>query len=246
MAGQDNIHSAVPNPIIDPVKVTVVSGSLTATTDSGTAITGEALEAGGVGALGWLSSLRKKLDQLKTTIILAAGENHIGEIAGRVRFVNATFARPADTTAYTAKDVVSNNATTTTMLQFSNAARVNGGGGYILKAQLMTDQSTCTARFRLWLYQLPSASLPTAVPADNATFPLKWANRAKRIGYIDFVALSTEGTGSDAASALSTDVRLAFGCDAADSAIYGLLEALDAFTPASGQNFYVDLGVEQY
>lgn len=166
-------------------------------------------------------------------------------VSGRTKTVTATFARPADTTAYTAKDVVSNNATTTTFLAFTALGRTVDGSGYIVKARLETDQATCTARFRLWLYRVPNASLATAVGGDNAQFAVKWANRTSRIGYLDFPALATEGTGSDAAVALNNDIRMAFGAASDDTGLYGVLEALDAFTPNSAQNFFVALTAEQ-
>jgi len=45
---------------------------------------------------------------------LASGEAHIGEVGGNMLTISAEMTRPADTTAYTAGDVVSNNATTNT------------------------------------------------------------------------------------------------------------------------------------
>jgi hypothetical protein len=100
----------------------------------------------------------------------------------------------------------------------------------------MTNQSTCTARFRLHLFN----ASPTAIN-DNAAYTLLWANRAERIGYIDFTACQTEGSGSDAANSQNDSVRLPFVAGAGNRTIYGLLESLDAFTPASGQAFYISL-----
>lgn len=172
-------------------------------------------------------------------IKLAANETHIGEVGGNTVAVSVEFSRPADTTAYAARDAVANSTSSPTVLTFSNIARVNAGSGYITKARLMTDQSTNTARFRLHLYR----TAPTAIN-DNAAWTLLWANRANRIGFIDFSALQTEGTGSDAANALNTDIRLAFVCATASRALYGMLETLDAFTPASGQQFMIELSAE--
>lgn len=173
---------------------------------------------------------------------LQPSENHIGEIGGKLKRASAEFTRPADTTAYTARDVVSNSTGASTLMQF-DIARVAGGSGYIAKARLITNNKAPTPRLRLWLYTI---STPT-VAADNAAFTLLWANRANRLGYIDFPALSTEDpTGSDSASSIATSgtaftIPLAFICAAGDTKLYGLLETLDAFTPTSGQQFYVEL-----
>jgi hypothetical protein len=169
-----------------------------------------------------------------------AGENHLGEVGGKLTTSTASFTRPADTTAYAAKDAVSNSTTAPTVLTFTGAGRAAGGTGYITGVRLTTDQSTNGAQFRLHLY----AIAPTAIN-DNAAQTLLWADRAKRIGYIDIGPLVTEGAGSDAAGALNADIRLPYKCDTADTHLYGLLETLTAFTPASAQNFHIALALDQ-
>lgn len=155
---------------------------------------------------------------------------------------NASFTRPSNTTAYTAKDVVSNSTSGTTPMRFTNIARALGKGGYITKARITTDNKSFTPRLRLWLYTVDN---PSVLP-DNSPYGLLWANRDTRIGYIDFDALATEdSTNSDSAATLRADVRLAFTCDPASQNLWGVLETLDAATPASGQQFRVDLEAEQ-
>ena len=104
----------------------------------------------------------------------------------------------------------------------------------------MTNQAANTARFRLHLFHVA----PTPIN-DNAAHTLLWANRENRIGHIDFEAMQTEGTGSDAANAGNYTSRVAFACAETSKSIFGMLEVLDAFTPASGQLFYVELSIEQ-
>ncbi len=170
-----------------------------------------------------------------------ASENHLGEIGGRTVRNAATFARPADTTAYAALDTVSTSTSAPVVITFSNMARVNAGSGYITKARIMTDQKTNTARLCLHLFH----TAPT-LTNDNAAFPLLWADRANRVGKIDFSPMTTEdATNSTCAESLNEAVRLSFTCEAANTALYGILETLDAFTPASGQNFYISLTSEQ-
>ena len=170
-----------------------------------------------------------------------ASENHIGEVGGRTVRVAATFARPADTSAYAALDTVSTSTSAPVVITLSNMARINAGSGYITKARIMTDQKTNTARLRLHLFH----TAPT-LTNDNAAFPLLWADRANRVGKIDFSPMTTEDpTNSTCAESLNESVRLSFTCEAANTALYGILETLDAFTPASGQNFYISLTAEQ-
>lgn len=130
------------------------------------------------------------------------------------------------------------------LLKFSSLARIIGGSGYITKALLATDQKTNTARFRLHLFNAP----PTII-ADNSPYLSLYANVASRVGVIDFPALVTEdATNSTQATGVlipgSGNLPLAF-ITAADKNLYGLLETLDAFTPASGQKITVKLFADQ-
>jgi len=169
-----------------------------------------------------------------------AGEAHIGEVGGRMTAVAVTLTRPADTIAYAAKDAVSNSTSAPTVLTFADMARINAGSGYIVKARLMTNQSTNTARFRLHLYH----TTPTAIN-DNAAHTLLWANRVNRIGYVDLPAMQTEGSGSDAANSQNDTIRMPFVCAAGGRSVFALVETLDIFTPANGQIFYIELTPDQ-
>lgn len=170
----------------------------------------------------------------------------IGEIkvGGKCVRVSSEFTRPANTTAYTVGDMVSADAAATTPnLSFASCASDIAGSGYIVGARVRTDKKDMAAALRLWIF---SASDATVV-GDNVAGQILWANRAKVVGYID---LPTSGTGADStnstgAFAQNFDVRIPFTCGAASQALYGVLEARTAFTPASGQGFYVELAIDQ-
>lgn len=176
-------------------------------------------------------------------VALGAGEAHAGEVGGRVRSISTNFTRPADTTAYAAKDAVSDSTGAPTVLTYSNVARIDNGSGYIVKARLMSSGSANTQRFRLHLFH----TTPVAIN-DNSPYTLLYANAANRLGAIDFPALNTEGTGSTASNAIATpgsgNLPLAFVAAAADRNLYSILETLDAFTPASAQTFFIELSAE--
>lgn len=158
--------------------------------------------------------------------------------------VSVEFTRPSDTTAYAAKDVVCNSTSAPAVINFDNVARANNGTGLIVRARLMTDKKDVTARFRVHLYH----TAPTAIN-DNSPYLLLYADVSKRIGVIDFPAMSSEdATNSTASSTMrpSSDgvygtPNLWFQTAAADRDVYAILETLDAFTPASGQKFTVEL-----
>lgn len=167
-------------------------------------------------------------------------------LAGASFLASATITRPADTTAYAAKDVISTGAGA--ILTFPGMGRVNGGSGLILRARLMTSQKTNVAQCRLHLFH----TAPTAI-ADNSPYLLLYANAANRVGMIDFPAMTTEdATNSTAASAMrpssdgnSLPPNLWYQCAAGDTALYGILETLTAFTPASAQTYFIELGGAQ-
>jgi hypothetical protein len=169
-----------------------------------------------------------------------AGEAHVGQVGGTVLWAEATFTRPAENaTPYSVNDIVSSGAGATVPITLSNIARVNGGTGYITKARLGTNQSTCTAQFRVWLYTVNNPTLAV----DNAPHTLLWTNRASRLGYVDVPALATEGTGSDSAFGMwqIDNGPFAFVTASNDKNLYAVLETKSAFTPASGQAFYLEV-----
>jgi len=153
---------------------------------------------------------------------------------GAMNFTSVTLTRPANTTAYAAKDAISDSDSAPTILSFTVANRVSGGTGYIVGARLSTSQSTNVARHRLHLFR----STPTPIN-DNAAYTLLTANFAIRIGYIDFAACQTEGSGSDVANSQNMTIRLPYICAA--TTLFGALETLDAFTPASAQVYKIEL-----
>jgi hypothetical protein len=170
--------------------------------------------------------------------IVAVGSSNPLPVGGKSVQKSASFTRPADTTAYAANDAIADSTTAPTLLSFANCANAVGGQGYIVKTRLMTNQKTCTARFRLSFYH----TAPSPVN-DNAPKPMLYANKDKLIGRIDLDPCTTEDTSSDAAFSLSTAL-MPYVCAAADTTIYCILTTLDAFTPASAQQFYLEITCE--
>lgn len=174
-------------------------------------------------------------DQSAASVTLAASELHLGEVGGNLFPVSVEFTRPNDTTPYTAGDVVSDNATTTTMQAIANAARVSGGGGYIVGVRIATDKKSVTPRFRIHFFNTNGAT----VSGDNLAYKEVYADSSKRVFFHDMPAMTTatDTTNSDMSRATDKDARIPYTCAA--TSLYFVLEALDAFTPASGEKFTV-------
>lgn len=199
-------------------------------------------KTGEVQATPTANTILGRLKDLLTGLVLAAGENFIGSVGGILIHVSAELTRPADTTAYTAGDVVSNNATTTTPVQLANIFRVAGGSGYIRKLKISTDKKSITPRFRLHFF---NASTIT-VSADNAPFKEVYADTSKRLGYYDMPAMTTavDTTNSDMSRTLDIDVSMEVNAAAGSRDLFVVYEALDAFTPASGQKFMLSVALD--
>lgn len=151
--------------------------------------------------------------------------------------LTTTITRPSDTTTYAAEDSVNATGGATSCITFTVADGFDITTGMSLQiktARLTTNSNTTTnASFRLIIYDQSVSGF-----ADNSPFPMLWANRAKKIGYIDFT-LATGGSGSDAAEAIVTDVNLSVRTEATN--IFGILVAKAAYVPTSAQVFYIEL-----
>jgi len=183
---------------------------------------------------------------VKTGLVdaLPAGENALGKVGSNTSVVGVEFTRPSDTTAYAARDVVCNSTSSPSSITFADFARVNQGSGIVIRARLFTDKKDVTAQFRLHLFH----TAPTAI-ADNSPYTLLYVNAANRIGQVDFPAMGSEDpTNSTASAAMrpaadgsSGPPNLWYQAASGSRAIYGVLETLSAFTPASGQKCYIQL-----
>lgn len=177
------------------------------------------------------------------TVVLGAGEDHIGEVGGRTVMVTGSFTRPAATGTYDANDGVTNIATgTASAIAFAPIARVAGGSFLIASARLVKSHTNTTnATFRLWLYR----SLPSNVPLDGAAFLPTWAERSNRFGYIDF---DSAIAGSDCAcyygefpaSKVLIPADLLTG-----QTMYGILQVKGAYAPGANEQYFIELGVLQ-
>lgn len=179
-----------------------------------------------------------KLVVAKITVLLGAGEAHVGAVGGQVIVVTDTWSRPNDATAYSANDRI--GATTsdsgTTALRGLAIARVAGGSGYVTYWCLDTNLTTFLGTVRVHLYNV--AQPASAIAGDNAAFAAKFANSLQHIGQFDLPTLALPaGAGSDLVRAFRDDLRIPFKCAAGDTNIYYAYELLNAPTPTNNQTF---------
>ena len=178
------------------------------------------------------------------SVALLASSAIVGSVVGApLRHALVTRTRPSNVTAYAANDVIADTESSPTLITFANAAREDGGSGYVVAARLTTNQDTFDTPVRLHLYH----DAPTAI-ADNAAMAVLAADAGKKIGTLDFsTPASGEASASDAAEAasgLDGGLRLPFTCESDSNDLYGILETLEGFTPVSAQTFAVELVVD--
>jgi hypothetical protein len=154
----------------------------------------------------------------------------------------------AAASAYDAEDVLSESASNGvgTDWDFAAVAKVNGGSGYIVKAQAISETTAVVPRLTLFLFN----AVPTSELDDHAAnTALLHADLANYVGKIDFPAMSDLGTGdSEAVASPSTtgNLPLAFNCATAADDLYGIVVTRDAFTQTAGADLTITLVVEQY
>jgi len=154
----------------------------------------------------------------------------------------ASFTRPANTTPYSGSDCVCNSASAPALLEFSLGESISSKG-YITNAKIAkSSKTTAAALFRLYLYNKEITPVN-----DNAEFPLRFDDADALLGFIDF-ELTTEGSASDCAADIITNINLRFANNTGEmlKKIYGVLVAKDTYTPASAEEFIIDLTVERW
>lgn len=160
-----------------------------------------------------------------------------------------SFARLANTTAYAAGDAVSDNATTGTALEFTNAAHFQGRGGVLETLTIKTDFVTAAGdpgglAGELWLFTV--APVGTNFE-DNAAVAFTYAESQNVVAVLPF-DFDTDGYAGAAATAFvlfQRDLSIPYKCASTDTSLYGVIVARNAYVPASAQNIEVSLGVQR-
>ena len=151
-----------------------------------------------------------------------------------------SFVRAAAAATYSAGDVVNDNTAGQTLASVANAARLTGGSGIILAARLAVDQvalPTGWTTLRCHLY-----SDTVGATADNAPFNPQFANRLKKLCFVDFNSWFSAG---DQSAADATGINIPFV--AAGTSLYWVLETRSALSSNLNQNitFSLDLQILQ-
>lgn len=171
------------------------------------------------------------------------------KVRGQNHTTKASFTRPADTTAYTANDVMSDSTTVPTILTFNRASMegdgASGGGGIIQEAIMTSSAGQATKPdLELWLFDTAPAA-----ENDNAACSLSDAEVLACVGIIPFPvanwkqANATAGAGGNAACD-AQNIGLPFNLIGTNNAaLFGMLIVRNAYTPVSGESFQIRLKI---
>ena len=146
---------------------------------------------------------------------------------------SATITRPADTDAYAAGDGISTSAGAN--LTFATGLRA-GAKLVIYSASIRSDDAAVIAGATTYKLHLFNAA-PTAI-ADNAAHAVVTADAAKYLGYITLSAMEDAG---DFISKRTDEINAVMSLAAAGTSIYGQLETVAGFTPASAKVYTIEL-----
>lgn len=156
--------------------------------------------------------------------------------------VQSSFTRPADTTAYTANDLVANSVTAGSVIPLTFGLGY-GQNFKIFQAKIKFNSATNTnGKFLIHLY----GSSPTVTNGDNGA----WLSTES--SYFGNIAVdSTTQTFSDSSKGIGTYVNTSVEVPMLIQAdnnykFYGLLQATAAYTPTSAEVFTVSLIGECY
>jgi hypothetical protein len=152
----------------------------------------------------------------------------------------ASYTRPADTTAYAAGDVLAESTSAATVLTFTNIGASNGGGATLLGVTLIDSVAAATPP-ELELYLFDTA--PT-MQNDNVAWAPSDAEMEKCLGFVSLYRGLFKTCGANGivdVDGLSKSIICASGT----TSIYGILVHRLSYTPTSAEKFTVRLRYAQ-
>lgn len=174
----------------------------------------------------------------------------VAKVTGRVtaggftKIVAAGFTRPADTTQYTAADVVSNSTSATSLLVFRDCVREDGGTGLIHSGFMFASTDAATnPNFDLLLFDNQGLTLA----ADNAVGTITDAELLGLVAVVTFDGTLGDNTHTAGPNLIvkATNIGQAFKCAQNSRDLYVVVVDRGGYTPASAEVFNFKLAILQ-
>ena len=148
-------------------------------------------------------------------------------------FSTSGFTRPANTTAYAAKDVMTDGVKKA--MEFQNISPIPGAAVDILNALLISSNPAATpGSFTLLLFDSPQD-----LATDNTAYSPTNADMSAFLGAIYFD--SYNGNAISTAYFVSAFGHLYARLSQGSTSLYGVLVSNAAYTPISNENFHIKL-----
>ena len=186
-----------------------------------------------------LSSIDGKITACNTGAVtisaaLPAGTNVIGKTGYRLVKVSANFTRPSGTTAYTSGDAVTNSTSAPTVFQLDLGAlgAVNGQGIEVRKLAVVSSvKQALLPLFNVFLSATTFTATNDHVALDIADATMQADGAWFNCDVQNYTASNSR------VEYLSTPQAMIL--DASDTNLYGTIQAANAYTPVSGEVFYI-------
>jgi hypothetical protein len=166
-------------------------------------------------------------------------------VVGRVVTRTASFARPNDTTTYTAGDVVADSTSLPNRLVFKDVVPSAGASGCIQQATIAITANVAALQPDLQLYLYDT---PITLQGDNVAFAASNDQIRSLVAVISFpvAAMVVTNTGSGASGNIVCNAQglvVPFNTAANDTNLYGQLVVRNAYAPVALTIFATRLNV---
>lgn len=179
------------------------------------------------------TSLGNKTSANSLSVTVSSDQTAVATKVSRFKASNS-FTRPADTTAYTIGDAITNSTASPAVLQITIPGAVNGQAYVITEAKVISSNKGATLPlFNLYLF-------PTTYTATNDNAALTIDQTTYESGGI-VVALTEQSSVASYSRTVATGLNYVRALDTNDTKLYTTLQANNAYTPASGEKFTVVL-----
>lgn len=149
----------------------------------------------------------------------------------------ASFGRPADTTDYTAGDVVSNSSAVASVIHFPGC----GNRGFVVNAHVQYEE-THTINFELWVFDVEPTNF-----LDNVAFALVSADLPKIVARFNCLDANKTTVGTDInhypASGENGEAMAPHSYVSASGSLFGLLVTRSPFPPLSNAKIKIRISL---
>jgi hypothetical protein len=153
-------------------------------------------------------------------------------VDGKAYNVTLDITRPANTTAYSAGDVIGTGSGDAAILTL---ASIGPSGGYVLVQSIELVLGISAVPSGMTSFRLHFYNAAPAAAADNSVFDLTSGDRAKYLGYVDLPA--PIDFGSTCFTQVDYPGKL-FKLASANTSLFCELQTIGGFTPAANSEVY--------